>query len=94
MVYNSIESDFTLYERLLTEQSRTILVKLCLVHLDSEHEEMWRTKCSSCSTFRWDILKKLIFTIYNCILLNTTKNLNSLERSKDESRKIKKYKPN
>ena len=81
MVYTSIESDSTLYERLLTEQSRSILVKLCIIHFESEHEEIWRTKCPSCSTFRWDILKKIIFTICNCILSNTTKNLNSLERS-------------
>ena len=41
---------------------------------------------------RRDILKELICTMYNCILSNTVKNMNSSQREKDESRNIKKCK--
>ena len=46
----------------------------------------------SVRAFRWDILKKLIFTTCNCILSYAVKNLNSSQRNKDDSRKIKKFK--
>ena len=91
-IYTSIESDPALFDKLLAEPLRSVLVRLALLHFDAEHEELWRTQCTSCETFRWDILKKLIFTTCNCILSNVDKNLNSCQRNKDDSRKIKKSK--
>ena len=91
-IYTSIESDSDLFNKLLTEPSRSILVRLTLLHFEAEHEDLWQTQCSSCEIFRWDILKKLIFTTCNCILSNTVKNINSSQRDKDHSRKLKKFK--
>ena len=91
-IYTSIESDPALFDKLLAEPSRSILVRLTLLHFEAEHEELWRTQCTSRETFRWDILKKRIFTTCNRILSNAVKYLNSSQRNKDDSRKIKKFK--
>ena len=91
-IYTSIESNPELFDKLLTEHSRSILVRLTLFHFGAEHDEIWRTHCSSCETFRWGILKKLILTTCNCILSNAVRNMNSSQRNKDDTRKIKKFK--
>ena len=91
-IYTPIESDPALFDKILAEPSRSILVRLALLHFEAEHEELWRTQCTRCESFRWDILKKLIFTTCNCIFSNAVKNLNSSQRNKDDSRKIKKFK--
>ena len=90
-IYTSIESNPELFDKLLTEHSRSILVRLTLFHFEAEHDEIC-THCSSCETFRWDILKKLILTTCNYILSNTVRNMNSSQRNKDVTRKIKKFK--
>ena len=54
-IYTSIESDQALFDKLLAEPSRIILVRLALLHFEAEHEELWRTQCTSCETFRWDL---------------------------------------
>ena len=92
-IYTLIESKPQLFDKLLAGASRSILVNLTLFHFEGEHDEIFpNCKVSKLQNFRWDILKKLIFTTCNCILSNTVKNMNSSQREKDESRKIKKFK--
>ena len=91
-IYTLIESKPQLFDKLLGGATRSILVNLTLLYCEGEHDEIWRMQCPTCEIFLWDILKKLIFTMCNCILSNTVKNMNSSQREKDESRKLKKFK--
>ena len=50
----------------------------------------WRECCDDCEVWLWDILKKIILTVSNCILSKKVKNYNNMVVKSDNS-KLKKY---
>ena len=49
-----------------------------------------RECCDDCEVRRWDILKKIILTVSNCILSKKVKNYNNMVVKSDNS-KLKNY---
>ena len=73
--------------------SRDILVQLTLIFIGEIcDDDIWRSNCVNCDTCRWKVVRKLVFTVENCIIANKIKNYNSLLSSRAiENRKLKKF---
>ena len=89
----SIESDENLLTKLVEGSSRKILVQLTLIFIGEIGEnDIWRSNCTNCDTCMWKVVRKLVFTVANCIIANKIKNYNSLLSSRAiEKRKLHKF---
>ena len=86
-----IEQQQYLMEKLISGPSRKIFVQLAVQLIDENESEAWRERCLECDTLGWDVLRKLLTSITNCLLSNKVKNMNALIRSKgEEKRKLQK----
>ena len=100
-IYTAIEEQSMLFNKFISSSPRRILVSLCIRKIEDTSflTEFRRTECDGSHRVRWDILKKMLLTVANCILANKVRNLNSLkilESSKrtsivEDTRKIKKF---
>ena len=89
----SIENNEELSNQLVDGPSREILVELTNIYIeDDTNINVWKSNCTTCDVSRWNILRKLVFTTTNCLLVNKIKNHNSIVISRDiEKRKLKKF---
>ena len=86
-----IEQQQYLMEKLISGPSRKILVQLVVQLIDENESEAWRDRCLECDKLGWDVLRKLLSSIINCLISNKVKNMNTLIRSKgEEKRKLMK----
>ena len=100
-IYTAIEEQPILFNKFISSTPRKILVSLSTIKIEntSSLTEFWRSKCDNCLKVKWDILKKILCTISNCILANKVRNLNSLKVLKsskrtsniEDNRKLKKF---
>ena len=87
-IYTAIEEHLMLFNKFISSSPRRILVSLSIRKIEdtSSLTQYWRTECDDCHRVRWDILKKILLTVANCILANKVRNLNSLKILKSSKR--------
>ena len=54
-------------------QYRTILIRISMNIIEDKLVGEWREWCD-CKVLRWDILRNILTTVYNCILSKKVKN--------------------
>ena len=69
--------------------SRIKLVQITCITTETKYSDIWRVWCN-CSMSRWDILRKLLVTLSNCLLSNNVKTYNAMVLSRHNS-KLKKF---
>ena len=70
-IFILIESDDNLLTKFVEGSSRDILVKLTLIFIEQIcDDDIWRSNCVNCDTCRWKVVRKLVFTVANCIIAN------------------------
>ena len=68
-----IEQQQYLMEKLISGPSHKILVQPAVQLIDEDESEAWRDRCLECDTLGWDVLRKLLTSITNCLLCNKVK---------------------
>ena len=91
-IFISIKGNQKIWEIFVIGRCRNILVELSKNLLQVADSDHWRNTCPQCDTEGWDIAHKLIYVTSNCIISNKVKNHNSQISSKEETRKLKKFK--
>ena len=87
----AIERNDKLMEMLMQGSYRKFLVQLTLIFLE-DTGMIGDLSCVFCGISLLIILKKIVFTSFNCLLANKIKNYNSTLISKGiEKRKLKKF---
>ena len=100
-IYTAIEEQPMLFCKFISSTPRKILVSLSTIKIEvtSSLTEFWRSICEYCLKIKWDLLKKILCIISNCILANKVRNLNLLKVLKyskltsnnEDNRKLKKF---
>ena len=73
-IFVLIESHDILLTKFVEGSSRDILVQLTLVFIGEIcDDDIWRSNCINCNTCRWKVVRKLVFTVANCIIANKQK---------------------
>ena len=88
--FMKIDSSELLSKKFFVGPCRTILIRISMKLIEDELISNWRECCDDCEVWRWDILKKIILTVSNCILSKKVKNYNNMV-VKSYNSKLKKY---
>ena len=75
----------------MISNSRSILVQLSILKIESDDSDDWTYECTDCFTEGESILYHVLKTASNCILNNKAKNINSFtthNQSKEPQKKI------
>ena len=90
-IFTTIEQNPNMLSHFLTSNSRSILVQLALLKLESEENDDVIYECLQCNATGREMLHGILVTASNCFLNNKAKNINLLvtkKHSKESGRKI------
>ena len=63
--------------------------QLAVQLINETGSEAWRERCLECNILGWDVLRKLLTPITNCLLSNKVKNAQIISKGEDK-RELKK----
>ena len=90
-IFTTIEQNPNMLSHFLTSNSRSILVQLALLKLESEENDDVIYECLQCNATGREMLHGILVTASNCFLNNKAKNINLLvteKHSKESGRKF------